>query len=79
MNTRWNYTVFVNPGSHITLDDYGRIWHIIYSYELYVYNSSGIRIASWNISWRTDSIYDIILLPNYILLETQVKGKNSSI
>jgi hypothetical protein len=62
-------------GSHITLDDSGRIWHVIFSSGLYIYDSSGIRLGSWNITWGLDSIYDIILLPNYVLLLTQVNGQ----
>jgi hypothetical protein len=83
INSTWKYTVFVNPmtgvdGSHITLDDCGRVWHVIFLSGLYIYDSSGIRIASWNITWGTDSIYDIIIFPNYILLLTQVNGEKDS-
>ena len=59
-------------GSHITLDDCGRIWQVIYTSGLNIYNSSGAQIASWNITWGTDTLFDIILLPNYVLLLTQV-------
>jgi hypothetical protein len=59
---------------HITLDDCGRIWQIIYASGVYIYDSWGIPIASWNITYGADNLFDIILLPNYVILLTKVNA-----
>jgi hypothetical protein len=66
---------FVQPlvnvtGSHMTSDDCGRIWHVMYKFGLYIYDSSGLHVARWNITFDNDTLYDILLLPNYVLLLT---------
>ena len=73
-NNAWDCQSFVNAtgsgsGSHLTVDECGRIWYIIGSFGLRIYDLSGMEIANWNMSLgASNQIYDILLLPNYVLL-----------
>ena len=55
-------------GSHITVDECGRIWQVMYDYGLDIYNSSGAHIGTWDMNLGGKFVYDLILLPNYVLL-----------
>ena len=75
-NNTWTSAVFVNQaastsGSHIAVDECGRVWYIIGSFGLRIFDQFGLEIASWNMSLGTDSLYDLLLLPNYVLLLTR--------
>ena len=51
------------------MDECGRIWYVIGTFGLRIYDPSGIGIANWNMSLgASNRIYDILLLPNYILI-----------
>ena len=51
------------------MDECGRIWYIIGGFGLRIYGPSGVEIANWNMGLgEWDQIYDILLLPNYILI-----------
>jgi hypothetical protein len=72
-NLTWNYRLFVNrsltgDGSHIAVDECGRVWFVTTTFGLRIYDSSGVEVDSWDMGLNvTDWIYDILLLPNYIL------------
>ncbi|CAF1295416.1 unnamed protein product [Adineta steineri] len=75
-NSTWKYQAFGNntingSGSHITIDDCGRVWQIVRPFGLRIYDQSGIIIANWNMSLGSGSIYDLLFLTNYILLVTR--------
>ncbi|CAF1302279.1 unnamed protein product [Adineta steineri] len=78
-NSMWNQKIFVNytittAGSHIAVDDCERVWFINTQFGLRIYDSSGTEISNWNMSLSsTNTIYDILLLPNYVLLITHVE------
>jgi hypothetical protein len=56
-------------GSHLTTDKCGRVWFINTAFGLHIYDSTGVEIGTWNMSLNSsDQIYDILLLPNYIVL-----------
>ena len=55
-------------GSHMKIDDCGRIWQVIFNFGLFIYDPSGIRLASWNMSLNGQNIYDLLLLPSYTIL-----------
>lgn len=78
-NSTWTNKIFVNStptgdGSHIAVDECERVWFINTSFGLRIYNSSGVEVASWNMSLpSSDTIYDLLLLPNYVLLVTYIQ------
>ena len=43
---------------------------IVDEFGLHIYDSSGVRIASWNMTTSSlaDGKYDFLLLPNYVFL-----------
>ncbi len=69
------HKIFVNyaatcSGSHITVDECGRIRFINILFYLRSYDLSNVEITNWNVSLNlTNWIYDI-LFPNYVLLVT---------
>ena len=70
-NSTWTGDWFVNytkpgDGSFVEVDDCGRVWFINTKFGLYIYDSSGVEIASWNMS-SSGNMYDLLLLPNYII------------
>lgn len=73
-NNTWGCQSFANAtgsgsGSHITVDECGRIWYVLGTFGLRIYHPSGIEIANWNMSLgSSNQIYDILLLPNYTLI-----------
>lgn len=52
------------------MDECGRVWYIIGSFGLRIFDSSGLEVGNWNMSLGSNSIYDLLLLPNYVLLVT---------
>ena len=74
-NTTWTPRTFANvstgaSGSHLAVDDCGRVWFIITDFGLRIYDPSGVEIANWNLATSAIVLYDLLLLPNYILLLT---------
>jgi len=73
-NSVWTSNLFVgstptSAGAFLAVDDCGRVWFVNTVFGLRIYDSSGIEIANWNMSASSsDSIYDILILPNYVLL-----------
>jgi hypothetical protein len=73
-NSTWTSNLFTNytiagSGAFTTVDDCGRVWYVDTQFGLVIYNSSGIEIATWNMSTSgPDPIYDILILPNYVML-----------
>ncbi len=73
-NSTWTSNIFTNytitgSGSYVSVDDCGRVWYVNTVFGLVIFDSFGIQIASWNMSASSsDSIYDILFLPNYVLL-----------
>lgn len=80
-NLTWTSNIFVNStattaGSHIAVDECERVWFVNTQFGLRIYNSFGVEIANWNMSLSsTNTIYDILLLPNYVLLITYRESK----
>lgn len=80
-NSTWTSNLFVNytvtgSGSFIAVDDCERVWFVNTAFGLRIYNSFGIEIANWNMSASSgDGIYDLLLLPNYILLISHYQQK----
>ncbi|CAF4842524.1 unnamed protein product [Rotaria socialis] len=80
ISSKWNSTSLANAtgsrsGSHIAVDECGRIWYAIGAFGLRIYDPSGLEIASWNMSLGSDTIFEIVLLPNRVLLATQVNAQ----
>jgi streptogramin lyase len=74
-NASWTTRTFVSvsgsgTGSHLAVDDCGRVWFIITDFGLRIFDSSGMEIANWNMSTSSSIAYDLLLLPNYVLLVT---------
>ena len=74
-NSSWTARTFVSvsgtgTGSHLAVDDCGRVWFIITDFGLRIYDSSGVEIANWNLSTGASILFDLLLLPNYVLLLT---------
>ena len=74
-NSSWTARSFVTvtagtSGSHLAVDDCGRVWFIIIDFGLRIYDSSGVEIANWNMATGSSNLYDLLLLPNYVLLLT---------
>ena len=80
-NATWNYKLLVNNtdpdgGSHIAVDECGRVWFLNPAFGLRIYDTGGALLASWNMGGSTsDYIYDILLLPNYVMIVTYWQGK----
>jgi hypothetical protein len=75
-NSIWTNSLFTNytiagSGAYIEVDDCGRVWYVDTAFGLVIFDSFGIQIASWNMSANSsDSLYDILFLPNYVLFVT---------
>ena len=73
-NQTWTCRSFVSAtgtgsGSHLAVDECGRIWYVIPTFGLRIYDPSGLEIANWNMDLGvSNQIYDILLLPNYVLI-----------
>ncbi|CAF1397138.1 unnamed protein product [Adineta ricciae] len=73
-NLTWTHQILVNGtttqwGSHLTVDDCGRIWFINTNFGLRIFDSNGLEIGNWNLSLNsTNRIYDLVFLSNYVLL-----------
>ena len=79
-NSSWSWQALVyaagnGTASHLTVDDCGRIWLIINNYGLRIYNATGVELANWNITLGSGTVFDILLLPNYILYLTLRQAK----
>ena len=74
-NSKWTSRTFANvstggSGSHLAVDECGRVWFITSDFGLRIYDPSGVEIANWNLSTGAIFLYDLLLLPNYVLLLT---------
>ena len=73
-NSTWKYSLFVNRsdpngGSHIAVDDCGRVWFVNIAFGLRIFDASGVKIAEWDMGLNSaNCIYDILLLPDYAVL-----------
>jgi hypothetical protein len=73
-NGNWTYRLVVDnqlssSGSHIAVDDCGRIWFVDIEYGLRIFDSSGTSIGNWSMGLTAANwIYDVLLLPNYVVL-----------
>lgn len=80
-NFTWTYKILVNTtatgdGSFLEVDECGRIWFINTQFGLRIYDSSGVEIANWNMNLgSSNTIYDIVFLPNYILYVSYVQDQ----
>jgi hypothetical protein len=75
-NQTWNYQIFATAigsgsGSHLAVDDCGRVWFIINSFGLRVYDQSGVEIGNWSMASGSHTVFDILFLANYVLLITR--------
>ena len=58
------------------MDDCGRVWFVNVEFGLRIYNAAGSQIANWNMNLNaSNTIYDILLLPDYVLLVTYKEQK----
>ena len=57
------------------MDDCGRVWFIITDFGLRIYDSSGVEIGSWNVATASNVLYDLVLLPDYVLLVTMKQSQ----
>lgn len=77
-NSTWTRNSFVNQsvtgdGSFLAVDDCKRVWFTNTAFGLRIYDSSGIEIGNWNMSLnKTNTMYDFVILPNYIVLVSHV-------
>jgi streptogramin lyase len=77
-NGNWTYQLVVDnqltsEGSHIAVDECGRIWFVDTQFGLRIFNSSGTSIGNWSMNLNSNSlIYDVLLLPNYVVLVSLV-------
>ena len=74
-NSSWTARTLVSvngtgTGSHLAVDDCGRVWFIITDFGLRIYDSSGVEIANWNMATSSSILFDLLLLPDYVLLLT---------
>ena len=81
-NSTWKFTPVVSlatgggDGSHIAVDECGRVWFVNVAFGLRIYDPSGVKIAEWDMGLSSSNwIYDILLLPNYVLLVTYFHGQ----
>ena len=80
-NATWNYKLLANNtdtkgGSNIATDECGRVWFMNSAFGLRIYNTTGSLLASWNMGGNaTYYVYDILLLPNYVMMVTHWQGK----
>ena len=80
-NDTWNYKLLVanvdsRGGSHIAVDECGRIWFVNPEFGLRVYSAAGALLASWDMGGNSSNwLFDILLLPNYVLMVTYRQGK----
>ena len=80
-NFTWKYAVVGGnagggDGSHIAVDECGRIWFVKVQYGLRIFDGSGSLLASWDMGGNSSNwIYDILLLPNYVLMVTLWDGR----
>ena len=46
------------------------------NFGLRIYDTVGVQLASWNMSANsTNTLFDILLLPNYVMMVTYREGK----
>jgi hypothetical protein len=74
-NSVWTNRTFVpastcGVASHMAVDDCGRVRLIITDFGLRIYDPSGVEVANWNMASSFNTMYDLLLLPNYVLLLT---------
>ena len=80
-NKTWNYKLLVNytdlnGGAHMAVDECGRVWLVNPGFGLRIYDSAGSLLAEWNMGGNPSNwIYDILLLPNYVMMVTYWQGK----
>ena len=73
-NATWNYKSLVsntdpNSGSHIAVDDCGRVWFVNPEFGVRIFDAGGALLASWDMGGNSSNwVYDILLLPNYVLM-----------
>jgi hypothetical protein len=79
-NATWNFELLVNNthgkgGSNMAIDECDRIWFLHHTFGLRVYNTTGSLLGSWNMGGNTSYyVYDILLLPNYVMMVTYWHG-----
>jgi len=63
-------------GAHIATDECDRVWFVNTQFGLRIYDSTGLEIGNWNMSLNSSYIiYDILILPNYVLLISHEQQK----
>ena len=80
-NATWNFKLLVNNtdpigGSSIALDECGRLWFLNPAFGLRIYDTDGAKLAQWKMGGNsTYSVYDILILSNYVMMVTYREGK----
>ena len=80
-NATWKYRLLVNRtdshyGAHIAVDECGRVWFVNPTFGLRIYDASGVRLAEWDMGLNTTNwIYDVLLLPNFVVVVSYWQGK----
>jgi hypothetical protein len=62
-------------GSHLVVDDCGRVWSILTEFGIRIYDPLGTEIGNWPMSNSTHIIFDLLFLPNYVLLVTHRQAR----
>lgn len=55
-------------GSHLFVDDCGRIWFALTTFGIRIYDPNGVEIANWNLT--SSVLFDILILPDYVVFVT---------
>ena len=80
-NATWNYKLLVSNtdpigGSHIAVDECGRVWFLNAGFGLRIYDTTGVRLAEWYMDGNsTYRMYDFLLLPNYVMMVTHWQNR----
>ena len=65
-----------DSGSHVAVDKCDRVWFVNPKFGLRIFDAVGSLLASWNMGGSESNwLFDILLLPNYVLMVTYRQGK----